>query len=747
MTNTSNGSFLPRQDVPEKDKNDAWKSEHLNYAEAVLRNYNGTRQKMTRMFNGYMGVKDPTSYEWITKTYGQENRAQFLPWRLSKVKIDLLQGEQLKRPLEATVTTVNSQAVSEKMKRYDFIKGAMLARDEIKAVKDIAGVDIMEGIQIPEDETAFAKMSFKDKTEVIMQVMLNKQKIRLDLRKKLSESFLNLELTNYCFGSIEMDQDGNISFNDIDPRNSIFEYVDGDYYLEKSPIIGCRRVLPVHEILLRYDLTKAQRDKLEAARQNPSQWIGSNGYGRGYMSMSAGGQLQCDVIHIEWDSLKPYHEKRVKKTQSQLLVDPSDKVLTFEMDTAKYENNKAYHDANVAKGDYEIVTKYIEERYEATRIGGVIDVDMRPVQGKKRSSDNPSKVTSSTYIGYIHNIVNGITVSLQEVMENYSNLFDLVQYQKNKEIAKLKGKILTIDRASLGQKQKLEDLLYRMVNDQLLDYDSSAAGNIGNRNLDPKAMFQQFDLGLTESFSQLLTVEQNIIANVNQITGINENRQGNTAASSTATAQQSDIANSRTITEGLFYGFSGFTKRVMKAVVDKTAVSAAFYQAEMWEAILGTEMYSFLDNSIDLVYRDYGVEIEDGSRYMEISQKIERMMEFSLNAKEIRPMDALNVLLSETVAEKRVALEQSWIQMQKIMQDSAAQEQQANAQMNQEQMQTQIQIAQENREDLQKQEMDAITLKGQVQMEVDNNKAQHDERLQQQKSMADIVIKSDPTTM
>jgi len=139
----------------------------------------------------------------------------------------------------------------------------------------------------------------------------------------------------------------------------------------------------------------------------------------------------------------------------------------------------------------------------------------------------------------------------------------------------------------------------------------------------------------------------------------------------------------------------------------------------------------------------YNIEIEDGSRYMEIAGKIERMMEVSLNAKEIRMMDALNVLLAETVAQKRQFLVSAWDEMQKRVEASNAQEQEAAAAMQQQQLQTQLQIAAENREDLQKQETDSIILKGQVQMEVDNNKAKNDSDLLSKKIGGDIITKTE----
>lgn len=736
-------AYWPRQDIFESEKTPEWMSLHLSLSEQILKNYSLSRQRMTRLYNVYNGIKDPLSIEWLTKTYGQENRAKFIAYRLGRTKIDLLQGEWLKRPLQSTVTTINSEAVSEKMEQYYFLKGAMIARDEIGAIKDKAGVDVMEGIEIPQTQDVFEKMKFKDKCEDVMQIITDKAVVHLDIKKKLSECFLDCEITNHAHAMIEINQKGDVEIHKIDPRDAIYETVQGDDYIEHSPIRGCRRVMPVHEILLRYDLSKEDRDKLEAARQSPNNYIGSGGVSRGYMDY-VNGELLCDVIHIEWDSVTPLYTKKVHKTKSQLEIDPDGEHLFFEMDTNKYEGNKAYHDKNVFKGEYEIVTKYIEQEYEATRIGGIIDINRRKTQNKKRSIDRPSEILSSTYISYIHGRVNGTTVSLQQIIENFDNLYDVVQYQKNRELAKGFGKVLGIDRAALGPKDKLSDKLYRVAQDGVYEYDSSAAGNLSGRQLDPAMLFRMVDLSNIDSLQFYDVLLNNIEAQISQITGINENRQGVTAASSTATAQQSDIANSRTMSEPLFYGFSGFVKRVMKAVVDKSAISYAFYKSEEGEQVLGAERFAFLKATIDLAYRDYNIEIEDGSRYMEIAGKIEKMMEVSLNAKEIRMMDALNVLLAETVAQKRAFLVNAWEEMQSRMEKQQAAEQKSAAQQSQQQLQTQLQIEEGNREDLQQAAKDEIVLKGQVQIEVDKAKAENDAMLLHQKTMGDIVTKTEP---
>ncbi len=732
--------YWPQQTVPQKDKTPEWYSLHLDYAEGVLKINNNVRQRMTRLYQSYNGVKTPESLLWLEKTYGQQNKSRYITYRLGRTKVDLLQGEKLKRPLSATVQTINSEAMSEKMAQYNFMYGAMIAKDELTAVKEKTGVDVMEGAPIPqsEEDPVWEKMSFKDKAEDVMQIIADNQVIELDVKKKMADAFLNCIITNHCFVQVERDQEGNIQLHNIDPRDAIYEAVEGDDYLEMSPVMGARRIMPVHQILLRYDLTEDQIKTLEEARKNPSIYIGPNGLARGYMSES-NGELVCDVIHIEWDTVTPEYYKIVLKTQSQMALDDTEPNLTFQLDPKKYETNKEYHDKMVAEGKYEIVVKYRTEKLEATRIGGIIDVNRRPVYFQKRDVDKPSHVLNSTYFGYVHGRVDGVSVSIQQVIENFDNLFDIGMYQIMKEYARAKGKVLAIDRAGLAQGKKLTEVMYEALNDQMIDYDSSAAGNNGSRNLNPTTMFQQFDLGVSDSFQYLLQMCEYIVATLNQITGINENRMGITAASSTATAQQSDIANSRTITEALFYGFSGLEKRVMQGIVDASAISWAFYKLEKGEQILGSEKFRFLQVTKDIGYRNYGVSIEDGSRYMEISAKIEKMMEFSLNAKEIRPMDALNVLLAQTVAEKKNFLEQSWMEMQKIVQQSQAAQQQTDAQMQQQALQTQIQIATENREDEQAAKLEQINLKGEWDLKVANAKAVNDMHKTHYQSIADTV--------
>lgn len=736
-------SFFPRQDCPLKDKTQAWMAQHLDYAEAILRRYNDTRLRMTRLYESYNGVKNPSSTAWLEKTYGKQNKSKFISYRLGRSKVNLLVGEWLKRPLTATVETINSDAMSEKMEQFDVMKGAMIAKTELSDLKDKVGVDVMEGAPIPQDESdpIWQKMSFKDKQEDIMQIILDNQVQELDLKKKLSDCFLDLLITSMCFCKVEIDENGETVFHRIDPRDAIFEEVQGDTYLENSPIKGCRQVLSVHEILMRYDLDVAQRDKLNAARANPDQYIGTGGTSRGYMRMM-NGQLVCDVVHIEWLSVEPEYYKISPKTKNQMSVDPTTQNYKVSLDVISYEQNKAIHDKNVLDGKYTIETKFKQVVYEATRIGGCIDVNMRLKPFQKRSVDDPAYILDTSYHGFICGTTDGVRISIQQMIENFDNLYDIVMYQINKDLARAKGKVMTIDRAGLPMGRKMKDILYQITNDALFDYDSSASGNMSERNLDAANMIKEFDFGLSASFMYLVDMKNNIVNDLNQITGINENREGQVQASATVTNTNSAIQASRTITEPLFFGMNGFVKIVMQSIVDSSAISWAFYKTEKGEQILGSGKFKFLQVTKELGYRTYGVRIEDGSRYAEIRQRMNGLLEFSLNAKEIRPMDALKFQLAETTAQMKTTLENSWIEMQKVIQESNEVNNQSQQQMQAAKLQQDLQIHNEEREDIQQNQADIVRLQGEVQMLVDNNKAGNKMTENQHNAENDIIINS-----
>lgn len=713
-------ALFPNQEIPLKDRGLNWVKLHLDYADNILSRRNSIYGIMDRLYNSYNGVKNADALRFIEKNYGKQNKAKYISYRLGRNKIELLKGEWLNQPLRPTVTTINVDARVKKLDEADTMRGALSAREELAKLKEV-GVDVMEGMDLPEGDPneIWNSMSFKDKNEHVMQIILDNAIQELDLKHRFAKNLLDIEIASMCYGKIEMDNEGNVDYIKIDPRDAIFDEIEGDDFIERSPIKGGRFRMTVSEVNRKYKLTKEQREMLKSL-ENTTTSVSGVKRPRTYQ---INGDLCVDVIHIEWLSALPTYYKLSPKTKAQLEIDPTEQYYKIQIDAKEYEENKAQYDKLVEKGKLGgIVTEWAEDIREAVRIGGVIDLDLGRKKFQPRRVDSPNKVLDMSYTGYLFNTVDGMRISLQQIVENFDSAFDVVMYQILKELNTAKGKVLGFNRAGLPQKKSMKEIMYDVLNDGWVDFDSSADGNVSGRDMRLEDMIQVYDLGVSSSFQQLIMLKNDIRATLDAITGINENRQGDIAASSTATNAQIAITASRNITTPMFYGMSKYVERVCMKLCEYYKLSYGFFKIEKGRQILGDLQQKFIEVEKEIGYQDYGVTIEDGGRYIEAKNRLMQLAEASLNAKELRMEDVLALDATESFAEAKSVLKTAWKDIKEAAQQQQQQQIQADQQMQQQQLQAQQQMMLENREDMQAAKISEIQEKTKGQIQIDNNK-------------------------
>lgn len=714
----SNISF-PLQTIFQYKKTPEWCSLHLDYAQNIWRGTNSLRDKMDRDYLSYNGIKIPDSINYLTNTYGKANKSKFISYLVHKPKIQLLVGEFLAQPLAATVETTNRDAKSAKMNQMDMMYGAMIAKQEILHLKDKVGVDVMQGADIPdgEEDKLWDRISPKDKEEEIMQVILNEKIIEDDIKIKFSTDVLNTAIAGMCFGKIERDEEGETHYISIDPREAIFEEIKGDIFLEKSPIMGSCIYMSIHDILRKFNLTQTQIDLLNSISKNPSTYLNRS------MNVGVkmvGGNLMCQVMHIEWKSVIPTYFKRLTKTATQLLLDNSDPYIYIELDTDEYEKNKDWHDSQVRKGKYEVIAKYAEDLWESTRIGGLkeLDLNRRRALFQMRKVDDPTRIIGGSYVGFLCQTVDGKRISLMNDLENLSNIFDIVMYRILQEVNKYRGKILGYNMAALPAKSSLKEVVYNAINDGFITYDTSATGNAHGRDVSLNNLMQEMDIGLSNSFAALNAFKGELLMLMDKITGINDNREGQIAASATVSNTNENITASKTITAPFFYGLHLHMNKTLNKLVESSKLTWAFYKVEKGEQILGTGKQKWLQVTTELGFKDYGTHIQEGTKYAKINQFMQSLMETSLNAKQISQADALSFMIAETFSEKKAILENAETKLKEFEQQNQQAQMTNQQQMQQQQLQAQQQMADAIREDEQANQKDNIILQGDVDIKV-----------------------------
>lgn len=730
-------ALFPLQTIPENQKTLPWVKLHLDYADDILQRKNNTFSILDRLYQSFNGIRNQEALKFIQNTYGRANKSKFISYRLGRNKLELVRGEWLNQPLKPTVTTINSEARIKKLDEADLMRGALAVRKDLDTLKG-AGVDVLEGMELPEGDPdeVFNAMSFKDKNEHVMQVILDNAITELDLKHKYSKNFLDVGIGSMCYGKVDIDDEGNVDYLKIDPRDSIFDEIEGDDFLERCPLKGARFRMTVSEVDRKYKLTKAQKDQLKSLENN-----GGNATSRRRV-YQMNGDLCMDVVHIEWISMIPIYYKLSPKTQKQMELDSSSDHYRIQIDAKEYEDNKANYDKLVEKGRLlGIQTEWAEDIRHAVRIGGVIDIDLGRKKFQTRRTDNPSRVVDMSYVGFLYNTVDGIRISLQQMVENFDSMFDICMYQILKELNAAKGKTLVYNRAALPQGRDMKQIIYDMVNDGFIDVDTSADGNESGTPLNTHDLVQVLDIGLSSSFQQLLLMKQDITNTLDMITGINENRQGDIKASSTVANAQFAISASKNITTAMFYGMTRFAERTMMKICEAYKISYAFYKVDKGRQILGDAQQRFLEIEKEIGYADYGVTIEDSAKFMEWKQQLMSLAEASLNAKEIRLEDVLKLQAAESFAQGKSVLKTSWETIQKVGAEQQQRQLQATAESEQRKLEMQLQISREDREDRQKASQENIILQGKVDMELlqrgDMNKLILDTNNHEQKTLGE----------
>jgi len=701
----------PLQNVPESEKTEEWGIKNVKYGLSILDSREENEKSYTSLYNSYNGTRTKESELWITKSHGKESRAPFYSYKVGRVKQYLLEGEFLSRPLGATVNTINRTAMVDKMAQRDLVYGSVYAKKEIEKIKEVIGIDVMNGVKIPDSVEELKNWSPKDLQEDIMQVMLNEQMKALNVHFKLSEEFRHVRITSECWNRVDLDKNGKVFYKVFDVRDAIYEEIIGDDFLEKTPIAGGREWVPFHEVITRFDLTEDEANKVK----------GNSDFPKDMRVRFTNSQRQVEVVHVEWKSVRAHYYKIMPKTPAQLSYDSETKEIVKEIPADIYEKNKAKYNKGVNKGEFKIEIRYTEDLWEGTSIGRIVFKNIKRKENQQRSVDNPAYVSSFSYGGALFGTTSGKRISLQALIEKFEVQFDITEYLIMKELVKAKGKAISYDLAAIPKDKSLSKVIQEFIDDGFVTYNSMAAGNMGGRNADLSNMFKEFDLGFSQSFPQLLTLQNQIIASLDRITGINEMREGSIPASSTVSNAQQGLKNSRTITEPLFYQMQLHTQKTLKRIVNSTKISWAFYQLEQGEQILGTDKYNYLVTK-EIANRDYGIYIDDGNRYAKLKDKLDRYMEYGINSKQVSMVDALRYELAESTVAAEKALEDGFERLEKLTQQSAQEQMKANAEMQQQKLETQLQISRENREDIQTHDINKIAAQTEGQIAIDNNK-------------------------
>lgn len=696
-------------DITDKDfsKDEKASREAIDYAVLQWEARGERRQRLDKLYNSYNGKVDQAEIDSIVKTTGKKSKTKYVKYRLGRSKLKQLHGEFLEIPIQAMVRSTNRDAQNERMQKYKSMLGMSMAKPYLESVRSM-GYNVFEGVKIPDrnDKGFWNINNFILTNEIVMNHLIEDKLMNERLKTQFYNNFVDLTIAAEVFGVNEKDVNGIDTYRFIPAKYALYDEGVFDMFLKRSPYMGEVRYMYYHEILTNreFDLTRKQKDRLKEIREEYT--VEDK---QGALEM-INGHPAFPVYTIELKGL----EKVVIKTSP---AKGSKVPYTRELSQEYYEANKKKIERDVRAGKYKIEIIYREILWTISRIG-------KDIYTKAKKNEDLIQIMNQNgiynvefnYSGMLFSTVNGYRVSLQEIIYELERIYDDIRFMINKELRKIKGNALVYDDAFIPKGKRWIDVIHSMSEDGVIRFNSSAEGNRSQMDLESnKVGITAINLGQDNNLMVLLNQAMDIERIMDRITGMNESRQGLEKATTTATTNTNNVEASRSMTYDMFYFMTDYMERVLMKLAEKAKLNITHQGLDNRMFVLGEDELQYLVSTKNLLFHNYAVTVTDGRREQKILEKLEQFFPQEINAGEIRSKDVAKFFMETNFAKAIKILDVAHQEIEAVRQREIKASQEAKNN----EIEANLKIAQEDREDRQNhdKEMELLRTEGKKEIE------------------------------
>ena len=625
-------SHFPAQKLPTSKKTTKWFKECIDGAEslALLKsNDSNNHHKMQvwedldndiinlneieKVFNP-MGLKE-VSFPAAIKNYP-----------LSVPKIDLLQGEELKRKFDWKLTAKNEDAYSA---RTDALRDEIMrvAMEEFKN-ESFDEEDFQKKVQ---KTSKYFQYEYKDLNELSATRVLEYLWRQQNMKQKFFKGFRKALVKGKELYRID-DIGGEPGVVEAEPKN-VYVLRKGDSHkIEDADIILETTYEPIGAIIdefhdyLKGSEVQQLEEGMEGLDTSDGGVLNHTAAPTVWASNQIGGDINEDTeISINSYNLPFDQEGNVRVVRARWMGRRKiGKVTYFDENTGDEEIKlvSEYYKINKDLGET-IKWIWINEAYEGTRLGDDIYLKMEARKVQMRHFDNPSKC----FLGYVGT---DYGKSMMSRMEPYQYLYNVYMRRLELAIAKYKGPIYELDLSKKPDGWSEEmwmyygDVLGWMVIDSFNEgKKGQATGKLaGSFNTTGKVL----DANGGNYIQQLLLMLQHIESQMGKIAGVTEQRQGQIDNRETVGGIERSVAQSSHITEKWFFVHDETKKRVMLALLDTAKQLWKNNKSKKISFIMDDMARVTMDiNGEDFASSEYDLFITDSSDDLKIRDTIEQL--------------------------------------------------------------------------------------------------------------------------
>lgn len=741
--NLYNATF-PQQKLPLSKKNEDWQHSCVNYiigeGNVVSGGMTKTRfGEMQTYYNLYNSIFDEKDFKRVTNPFKVDDGFPATPqdFNIIRPKIDLLIGEETKRPMNFRVVRTSQEAASELMEKekqmlMQYIMAAITARmseeEAAQFQEQLANGEVMP----PQAIAKYMERDYKDVIENTAYHTLVYLKEKLNIDNEFIKGWKDALIagTEIYYVGVLNDEP---YMERVNPLYFSYDKSPDLEYIEDGSWC-CRRMrLPVAEIYDRYydKLTEKDLNKLnEMLTGTPMNDIGEKDPVDNFNSIQMHiydnpvydqkSRYCINVWHCCWKSFKKIYYVTTLDEAGQpqvTIVDETYKKVGTELS---------------------VETDWIVEVWEGYRAGSDLYFGIQPIEYQHISIDNPNS-QKLPYCGCIYSNTNSRPRSLVSILKPLQYMYIVLWYRLELAIARDKGKVINMDITQIPKSMNITP-------DRWMHYLSSVGvnfinpyeegWNIAGREGGKPATFNQItslDLTMSNVIAEYIQLMDKIEILAGTISGITTQRQGEISTSELVGNVERSVVQSSHITEPLFWAHNQCKRHVLNMLLNTAKGAWEQTGKKKLSYIFDNGERAYLDIADKFYYEDMDVFVSDTSKDLENIRKLQQLIQPAmqngaslLEAAEILTNDNFNII------------KQKLQEMQKRQEDQIKQQQEAeqNTQMQLQQMQNEQReqelMLEEAKMDLERYKIDAdnqtkiavaeiSTYRGTEEKDVDNN--------------------------
>lgn len=709
-------SAFPRQKLPLSKKGKKWQEDCVNYIIGegnVTSGGNSTSYygELQTYYNLYNSIFDEKDFKSITNPFKVEDGFPATPhdFNIIRPKVDLLIGEETKRPLNFRVIRTSQEATSEMQEKekqmiLQYIEAAITARMSPEEAQQFQQQLQSGEIMPPEQIAKYMDKDYKDIVENTAYHSLTYLREKLDLDNEFIKGW----------------KDGLISGREIyyvgvlnaEPYAERVNPICFSY--DKSPDLDfiedgswcCRKMrMPITEVYDRYydKLEEKDLDKLEEMiGSTPGRNLGD----RSPVDMGiqlriydnpifeGSGKSLVNVWHCCWKSFKKIFYVTTTDEAGQPQINIVDETY------------------QPVGNEVSVEPDWIIEVWEGYRAGSDLYFGIQPIEYQHVSIDNPNS-QKLPYCGAIYSNTNSKPRSLVSILKPLQYMYIVLWYRLELAIARDKGKVVNMDITQIPKSMNISPAKW-------MHYLSSVGvnfinpyeegWNIPGREGGKPAQFNQItalDLTMSNVIAEYIQLMDKIEELAGTISGITQQREGAVSSSEMVGNVERSVVQSSHITEPLFWVHNQCKRRVLNMLLNTAKGAWEETGKQKLQYIFDNGERAFLDITPKFYYEDMDVFVSDTSKDLVNIQKLQQLIQPAmqngaslLEAAEILTNDNFNIIKQKL---KDMQTRQEQIQQQQ--QEAEAQQQQQLQQMQNESKQQELML-QEAQMDLQRYQID-----------------------------------------